>query len=46
MFEILYKNIYLNLDENHKLNINFGLILIILTINGYYVYQRFVTKKK
>jgi len=45
MFEILYKNIYLNLDENNKLNINFGLILIILTINAYYVYQRFVKNK-
>jgi hypothetical protein len=45
MFEVLYKNIYVNLDENHKLNINLGLIIIILTINGYYAYQRFVTKK-
>lgn len=45
MFEVLYENINVNLGEHHKLNINLGLIIIILFINGYYVYQRFVTKK-
>ena len=33
MFEVLYENIYVNLEKSHKLNINVSLIILILCID-------------
>ena len=46
MFEVLYENIYVNLEKSHKLNINVSLIILILCVNSYFVIQRFVIKKE